>query len=138
MKLFRIAFFATLFPAMGAAVGQTKAGDVVVDVPFALSVAEQRLPAAHYVVAAAGTDIIQIFNAKTRGLFVPTHSGMRSKSDGSKLVLHRYGNSCFLSSVWITGSTFGKEAFRSRARARVRSATRRDGARRRTSRAVTA
>lgn len=115
MKLFRIVLCTVLFAAVGAAVGQTKAGDVVVDVPFAFSVAEQRLPAGHYIVGAAGTDLIRIFNAQTPGLFVPTHSGVRSKSDASKLVFHRYGNSYFLSSVWITGNTFGKEMFRSRA-----------------------
>lgn len=115
MKFFRIVLCSALFAAMGAAFGQTKAGDVVVDVPFAFAVAEQRLPAGHYIVAAAGTDLIRIFNAQTRGLFVPTHSGMRRKSDGSKLVFHRYGDTYFLSSVWVTGNTFGKEVFRSRA-----------------------
>lgn len=115
MKLFRIVLCSVLFVAMGAAVGQTKAGDVVVDVPFAFSVAGQNLPVGHYIVAAAGPDLIRIFSAHTRGLFLPTHSGMRSKSDGSKLVFHRYGDTYFLSSVWITGNTFGKELFRSSA-----------------------
>lgn len=115
MKLFRIVLRFTLFAAMGAAFGQTKAGDVVVDVPFAFSVAGQNLPAGHYIVASAGTDLIRIFNRQTQGLFLPTHSGMRSKSDGSKLVFHRYGDTYFLSSVWITGNTVGKELFRSSA-----------------------
>ena len=115
MKLFRIVLCSVLLAAMAAAVGQTKAGDVVVDVPFAFLVNGERLPAGHYVVAAAGTDLIRIFNAHTHGLFVPTHSGTRSKSDGSKLVFHRYGDAYFLSSVWVTGNTFGKELFRSSA-----------------------
>lgn len=115
MKLFRIVFCTALFATMGAAFSQTKAGDVVVDVPFAFSVAGQNLPAGHYIVAAAGTDLIRIFSSQTRGLFLPTHSGMRSKSDGSKLVFHRYGDTYFLSSVWITGSALGKELFRSSA-----------------------
>ncbi len=115
MKLFRIVLCFALFAAMGAAFGQTKAGDVVVDVPFAFSVAGQNLPAGHYIVASAGTDLIRIFSSHTRGVFLPTHSGMRSKSDGSKLVFHRYGDTYFLSSVWITGNTVGKELFRSSA-----------------------
>lgn len=115
MKLFCIVLCTALFAAIGAAVGQTKAGDVVVDVPFAFSVAGQNLPAGHYIVAAAGTDLIRIFNVHTRGLFLPTHSGARTRSDGSKLVFHRYGDKYFLSSVWVTGNTFGKEMFRSRA-----------------------
>ena len=87
----------------------------MVDVPFAFSVAGQTLPSGHYMVAAAGTDLIRIFRGQTRGLFVPTHTGMRSKSDGSKLVFHRYGGTYFLSSVWTTGDRFGKELFRSSA-----------------------
>ena len=113
MKLFLIVLCAALFAPIAAAFAQTKAGDVVVDIPFAFSVANQNLPAGHYIVASAGTDLIRIFNAQTRGLFLPTHSGMRSKSDGSKLVFHRYGEAYFLSSVWVTGSTFGRELFRS-------------------------
>jgi hypothetical protein len=113
MKLFRIVFCVAVFAAMGAAMAQTKQGDVVVDVPFAFSVAGQKLPAGHYIVTTAGTDLVRIFNPETRGLFVPTHSGMRSKSDGSKLVFHRYRDTYFLSSVWMTGNTFGKELFRS-------------------------
>ena len=115
MKLFRIVLCSALFAAASSAVGQTKAGDVVVDVPFVFSVAGHTLPAGHYIVAAEGTDLIRIFNPQTRGLFLPTHSGMRGKSDGSKLVFHRYGETYFLSSVWITGNTFGKELFRSSA-----------------------
>ena len=115
MKLVRIVLCSVLFLAMGAALGQTKAGDLVVDVPFAFSAAGQTLPAGHYIVAAAGTDLIRIFNAHTRGLFVPTHSAMRSNSDGSKLVFHRYGQRYFLSSVSITGNRFAKELFRSSA-----------------------
>jgi hypothetical protein len=113
MKLFRIVFCVALLAAMGAAMAQTREGDVVVDVPFAFSVGGQTLPAGHYVVAAAGTDLVRIFSRQTSGLFVPTHSGMRGKSDGSKLVFHRYGDTYFLSSVWVTGNTSGKELFRS-------------------------
>ena len=113
MKLFRIVFCVALFAALGAAMAQTKEGDMVVDVPFAFLVNGQQLPAGHYIVAAAGTDLIRIFNSHTRGLYVPTHSAQRTKSDGSKLVFHRYGANYFLSGVWVTGNTIGKELFRS-------------------------
>jgi len=114
MKLFRIAFCAVVLGATVAAVGQTNKGDVVVDVPFAFTVANEQLPAGHYIVT-AGTDVIRIFNAHTQGLYVPTHAAARTTTDGSKLVFHRYGDTYFLSAVWVTGNTTGKELFRSRA-----------------------
>lgn len=113
MKLFRICFF-VLFVAAAVASGQTRSGDVIVDVPFDFSAAGQTLHSGHYIVA-SHDDMIRIFNAQTRGIYIPTHAAIRSKSDGSKLVFHRYGNSYFLSAVWVTGNTIGKELFRSQA-----------------------
>jgi hypothetical protein len=113
MKRFCIGFL-FLFVAAAAAIGQTSPGDMVVDVPFAFSAAGQSLPAGHYVVAAQD-DLIRIFNTNTRGVYISTHSAVRSKSDGSKLVFHRYGDNYFLASVWVTGNNFGKELFRSHA-----------------------
>ena len=43
MKLFRIAFCVARFATLGVALAQTKEGDVMVEVPFAFSVAGQRL-----------------------------------------------------------------------------------------------
>lgn len=114
MKLFRIVLCGALLAAASSAMGQTRVGDVIADVPFAFSVAGQSLPAGHYIVAALG-DNIKIFNSQTSGLFVPTHGAMRTASDGTKLVFHRYGDSYFLSEVWVTGKTTGRELFRSRA-----------------------
>jgi len=114
MKLFRIVLCGALLAAASSAMGQTRVGDVTVDVPFAFNVAGQALPAGHYIVAPMG-DNIRIFNSQTTGLYVPTHSALRTISDGTKLVFHRYGDSYFLSAVWVTGNTTGRELFRSRA-----------------------
>lgn len=114
MRIFRIAFCAAVFTAMGVAMGQTIQGDVVVDVPFAFSVAGQQLPAGHYIVKAKD-EFIRIFNANKQGAFVPTHSALRSASDKSKLVFHRYGDTYFLSGVWVKGNNTGKELYRSKA-----------------------
>jgi len=115
MKLFRIALCAVLFAMAVSAVGQTRPGDMVVDVPFPFVVAGQPLPAGRYIVAAGNNDVIRIFNSQTQGMYVPTHSASRSASAGSKLVFHRYGQTYFLSAVWVTGNTSGRELFRSRA-----------------------
>jgi hypothetical protein len=113
VKLVRIAFCAVL-AAMGAATDQTSSGDVVVDVPFAFSVAGQQLPAGHYFVTSKD-DFIRIFNANKQSALVPTHAAVRAASDDTKLVFHRYGDTYYLSCVWMRGQTTGKELFRSRA-----------------------
>jgi hypothetical protein len=114
MRVFRIAFCAAVFAAMGVALGQTSPGDVVVDVPFAFVVAGQQLPAGHYIVAEKD-DFIRIFNANKQSAFVPTHAAVRTASNESKLVFHHYGDAYFLSSVWVKGNPTGKELYRSRA-----------------------
>jgi hypothetical protein len=118
MRFVRIAFCAALLAAMGLATGQTKPGDVVVDVPFAFSVADQQLPAGHYIVTAKD-GFIRIFSTNKQGFFVPTHAAVRTASDESKLVFHHYGDAYFLSCVWVKGNTTGKELYRSRAEREV-------------------
>jgi hypothetical protein len=113
MNLFRIALCGALLAVASTTMGQTKPGDMVVDVPFAFNVAGQALPAGHYIVAAQN-DAIRIFNSQASGLYVPTHAATRTASDGSKLVFHRYGDTYFLSAVWVTGNTSGRELFPSR------------------------
>src|SRR5215469_811410 len=109
MKLLRIAFCAALCVLTAGAFSQTSPGDVVVDVPFAFSVAGKKLPAGHYIVKQQQPGMIRIFSQQNKGLFVATHGALRSKEEGSKLVFHRYGDSYFLSSVWVTGNKEGKE-----------------------------
>jgi hypothetical protein len=112
MRLFQIDVFGALFAVASSLMGQTNPGDMVVDVPFTFKVGGQALPPGHYIVAALG-DALRISNYQARGIFVPTHAGTRTTSDGSKLVFHRYGDSYFLSAVWVTGNTTGRELFRS-------------------------
>lgn len=119
MKLFRIAFFAAMMALTAGAIGQTSPGDLVVDVPFAFSVAGQKFPAGHYIVKQR-TDMIRIFNDHNQSLFVPTHGAFRGKVDGSKLVFHRYGDSYFLSSLWVDGNKSGKELYPSKAEHEVK------------------
>lgn len=114
MKLFRIGFLATLLALTAGVIGQTSSGDVVVDVPFAFSVAGKNFPAGHYILVQK-TDMIEIFNRQTQALFVPTHATLRPKADGTKLVFHHYSDTYFLSEVWVTGNTSGKQVFPSQA-----------------------
>ena len=115
MKLFQIALFTMLLAAASVAVGQTSPGDLVVDVPFAFQVAKQTLPAGHYTVKRVDDGQIRLVNSEAQGLYVSTHAALRSTNYGSKLVFHRYGDTYFLSAVFVTGKTTGRELSRSRA-----------------------
>lgn len=116
MRLLRIGFYTALLLAASASIAQTKQGDVTADIPFPFVVAGQTLPAGHYIVSPASTDSLGIHDAHNRGTFVPTQSAERSGSDNRcKLVFHRYGDTYFLSEVWVAGNPRGKTLFRSRA-----------------------
>lgn len=115
MKRFRIGFCAALLALTAVAVGQTSPGDVVVDVPFAFSVAGRNLPAGHYVVAAQQIDMIKIYSQTTQTLYAPTHGTLRTKAESTKLVFHHFGDTYFLSEVWVNGNTSGKQLFPSKA-----------------------
>ena len=114
MRLVRIVFCAAVLAAFGLATGQTIPGDVLVNVPFAFVVAGQQLPAGHYIVKAKD-DFIRVFNANQQGVFIPTHAAVRTASNDSKLVFHRYGDTYFLAYVWVKGNRTGKELYPSRA-----------------------
>lgn len=113
MRLFGIVLCAAVLAA-STAMSQTRPGDMIVDVPFAFVVNGQTMPAGHYIVAASGDYHIRI-STQSAGLNVITHSALRRDSYGSKVVFHRYGDTYFLSAVWVTGNTTGRELARSRA-----------------------
>jgi hypothetical protein len=116
MKLLRTVLYAALLLAASASIAQTRQGDVIADIPFPFVVARQTLPAGHYVVSPANADALGIHDANNRGTFVPTQSTQRSANDNScKLVFHRYGDTYFLSQVWVAGNSNGRTLFRSRA-----------------------
>jgi hypothetical protein len=116
MRLLRTVLCVTLLLAASAAFAQTKQGDVVADIPFPFVVARQTLPAGHYIVSPANADALGIHDANNRGTFVPTLNAQRPVNDNScKLVFHRYGDTYFLSEVWVAGNSHGRTLFRSRA-----------------------
>jgi hypothetical protein len=116
MRLLRIAFSTALLLAASASIAQTKQGDVTADIPFPFVVAKQTLPAGHYIVSPLNMDSLSIHDTSHHSMFVPTHSAQRSMNDNRcKLVFHRYGDTYFLSEVWVAGNAVGKALFRSRA-----------------------
>jgi hypothetical protein len=94
---------------------QTRQGDVVADVPFAFVVAGRTLPAGQYIVSGLN-DNLEIHDRQNHRVFVPAHSAQRSADENkSKMVFHRYGDTYFLSEVWVGGSSIGRALFPSRA-----------------------
>ena len=80
MTLVRIVLCAAMLAA-SIAVGQTRPGDMIVDVPFAFVVKGQTLPAGHYIVARTGDYHIRI-SSHEGGLDVITHSVLRMQAMG--------------------------------------------------------
>lgn len=119
MRFFGSSVCAAVLAAALGSMGQTIPGDMVVDVPFDFVVNRQTLPAGHYVVGTMNDSQVRISGSRNVNVFVATHGALRTKSDGSKLVFHRYGEIYFLSAIWVTGKMLGRELPRSPAEREV-------------------
>ena len=114
MKVIRITLSLALLFAAATAFAQTKEGDVTADVPFAFVAAGHSMPAGHYIVCHLN-DSLRIHGRENQGVFIPTHSAQRGDhEEASKLVFHRYGDTYFLSEIWIGGSAYGRALFTTR------------------------
>jgi hypothetical protein len=115
MKTLRISLSVALLLAATIGFAQTKEGDVTADVPFAFVVAGKTLPAGHYIVSHQN-DSLRIHDRENQGMFVPTHSSQRPEHENaSKLVFHRYGDTYFLSEIWVGGNALGRVLFTTKA-----------------------
>jgi hypothetical protein len=115
MKLLRILSAALLLSA-AISYAQIKEGDVVADVPFAFIVGGSTLPPGHYVVSRVNPDDLAIHDRQNHVVFVFVHSAQRSTHENStRMVFHRYGDTYFLSEVWVGGNTIGRALFPSAA-----------------------
>jgi len=95
--------------------GQTRRGNTIADVPFSFIVDDQQLPPGRYILSPVGEATIRISNSATKAVIVVTHAESRAHANGNKIVFHRYGGRTFLSSIWISGSSVGREVYPSRA-----------------------
>ncbi len=110
-----VGFLAALLAA-STAFGQSNQGGTIADIPFAFTVANHTLPAGRYTVTRLGETSLRISSPHNQGTVVLTHAaeGKAPESKG-KMVFHRYGESYFLSEVWVAGSGVGRKVFQSRA-----------------------
>jgi hypothetical protein len=115
MKMLRIALSVALLLAASIPFAQTKPGDLVADIPFVFVVAGRTLPPGHYIVSNL-SQTLSIHDRQNQGVLAPAHSAHRpAHENGSKMVFHRYGDTCFLSEVWVGDNSIGKRLFPSRA-----------------------
>lgn len=114
MKLLRIVLSAALLLTASIALAQTRQGDLVADIPFAFVVAGRTLPPGHYIVSKLN-DNLAIQDRHNHTVFVPAHPAQRPENQSaSKLVFHCYGDTHFLSEVWVGSNSIGRALFPSR------------------------
>ncbi len=104
--------FVSLFLAASTCFGQTKRGDVITNVPFPFVVANRTLPPGRYIVTPLGETNLRIHVAQNQGVIVQTHSVQGNASEGvTRVVFHRYGDTYFLSEVWVAANGTGSQVF---------------------------
>jgi len=115
-QLWKTVIFLAAILATSTALGQSNRGDTTADIPFAFTVANHTLPAGRYNVTRLGETTLRISNPHNQGTVVLTHAveGKAPESKGT-MVFHRYGESYFLSEVWVAAGGIGRKVFPSRA-----------------------
>jgi hypothetical protein len=101
-----------LFFAATTSFGQSRRGDIIVDIPFAFAVANRTLPPGRYVITPIGEATLRIYDVSNEGVIVQIHSVRGVAPEGSgKVVFHRYGDIYFLSEVWIAANGTGSQLY---------------------------
>jgi hypothetical protein len=109
-----VGFLAALL-ATSPAVAQTNRGDTIANIPFGFTVANRTLPPGRYTVTRMGETTLRIFGSHNQGTVVlSTRVEGKARESSGKMVFHRYGDTYFLSEVWVAASGTGRKVFRSR------------------------
>jgi hypothetical protein len=99
-----------------AAIANGQGNHLTAQIPFDFIVAEKTLSSGQYQVRSetgSGVIVIRDAGGKNSLMRLTNQASSRPGRDmGAKLVFHRYGNSYFLSQVWMNGS--GRELARSK------------------------
>lgn len=106
---------------IATAVGQSKGGEQIVQIPFAFVAADQTLPAGRYFVTNIAETRLRIYSVDGKSAIVQTH-GVQGRASESlrKMVFHRYESVYFLSEVWTPGQYTGQKLTTSRAEEELR------------------
>lgn len=114
-QLWKALGFLAAILATSTALCQSNQRDTIADIPFAFMVANQTLPAGRYTVTPMSETTLRISSPHNQSAVVLTHAieGKAPESKG-KIVFHRYGESYFLSEVWVASGGIGRKVFQSR------------------------
>jgi hypothetical protein len=93
--------------------------NLVVDVPFDFTVKGKTLPAGEYIIRRASTVdnnglIMQRKDSKGNAIVLTMTVQARENQKESRLVFSRYGDRYFLSQVWTSGDSIGRELHKTR------------------------
>jgi hypothetical protein len=124
-KLFRYLSVALLAAASVYAQGSQK---MIVDIPFGFHVGNSVLPSGKYTVDAdAGVGLVKVRSADAKSSVMILSIGVQTSTTPStgKLVFNKYGDDYFLSQIWKSGDTLGRELHKSRREVEVAASTRR-------------
>jgi len=98
------------------AVSAQTSRQVIANVPFSFIVGDKELPAGSYGIqpTSMGSGILRIAGTENSKATVRLTSSLRRRDAGNgKLVFHRYQDQYFLSEVWSTGESEGRQLFKS-------------------------
>ena len=84
------------------------------NVPFSFSVGHTTLPAGEYIVEPTRSDSRNVWlltarDGSAKVLFTTVSARDNQTPEKTKLVFHKYDNQYFLSQVWTSGNTSGRE-----------------------------
>jgi hypothetical protein len=102
--------------ATAAVSAQQSARRVVATIPFNFTVGNQDMPAGNYSVQAAslGSGILRISGTNNSKSIVRLSNSLHRNNNGNgKLVFHRYQDQYFLSEIWGTGESEGRQLMKS-------------------------
>jgi hypothetical protein len=89
--------------------------ELKVNVPFNYIANGRQYPAGTYSIGLAHTSVVRITDASQSKVMLVNPAEASEPATTSKLVFHCYGNSCFLSEIWVAGRTRGVELNQSKA-----------------------
>src|SRR5689334_1120072 len=116
IKTLSMLMFLAVVALATAAVSAQSTRRVVANVPFSFFVGDKEMPAGTYGVqpTSSGSGILRITGTQNSESIVRLSSSLqRSNTGKGKLVFHRYEDTYFLSEIWATGESQGRQLLKS-------------------------
>lgn len=90
-------------------------GYIVAEIPFPFTAGNTTLPAGHYVIKPQSASLlaIQTPDGQVRAVVLARSIRGLAPEDQGRLIFNRYHNRYFLSQVWASGDTVGRQLYKS-------------------------